>query len=125
MSGFKPIVVTYSGEEKTIPADNFLIILAEIEEHIAFNELNSFLVAASTNKAVKMAKIISAFHRLLELSGFTPPPQAVLSRQILNGESTSDAVSSLTNLFKQLHNSEDEEPEKKDEKKPRKRVVAN
>lgn len=117
MNGFNDIAILYKGEEKYLPADNFLIVLADIEEIITFDELNNFLSSAAKNKGIRLGKITSAYLRLLTLSGFTAPHPITLSKQLTSGEVMEDAVTSLTNLFKQLMNDESqgEQPEKKPE----------
>lgn len=118
MNGFNDIAILYKGEEKYLPADNFLIVLADIEEIITFDELNNFLAASVLKKrGIKLGKITSAYLRLLTLSGFTAPHPITLSKQLTSGEVMEDAVTSLTNLFKQLMNDESqgEQPEKKPE----------
>lgn len=105
MSGFEPIKVTYLGEEKTIPADNFLIVLAEVEEVLSFTELNIFVSLLQHNGGIKVGKILQAYIILLRAAGFKVSQADVMANFSLRpGQNNmlGEVIGSLIQLFERL-----------------------
>lgn len=117
---FEPIKVTYNGEEKTIPSDNFLIVLAEVEDCITFDELNDLLAKLRNGKRVTFGKLTMAFYVLLLAAGFKSD-KAELLKKVASSEELENAITSLVNLFKHLMDTE-EDTEKKPEPPKKKKT---
>lgn len=95
MAIFEDVTLGWKGQEKTIPADKIMRLIAKIEDEITLQELSS-------ESGVKLSKVSFAYAVALNYAGFSVTPDEVWATYF-NGDSAAqsvvDAISSLQMLM--------------------------
>ena len=120
MNGFDPIPVTYRGETNTIAADQCLVTMAEVEEHLTILETVELVSQMSDPQKIKTGKLTAAYHALLRKAGFTVSQREALI-YVSTPEGLESAVKALDTLFSQMQNPEEGAAEAKKPKTTKRR----
>lgn len=98
MAIFEDVIIKWDGEERTIPHNKVMLLIARVEHVITLQEISDYM----SREVAPLGRLSLAYAEVLKYAGFSVSGDEVYSKLLQAGDKADIGISVITSLLQMM-----------------------